>query len=95
MQKLVNPELQKVDEWMRFNKLSLNYSKTSYMLIGPRGKRFHDFTVKINDNTKSQTNSTKYLGVYTDDKLTWSDHITDREKLFRAVLEFSIELDTI
>jgi len=63
LQKLVNTELQKVDEWM----LSVNYSKTCYMLAGPRGKRLHDFTVKINDNTISQTNSTKYLGVYIDD----------------------------
>jgi len=70
LQKLVNTELQKVDEWMRFNKLSLNYSQTSCMLIGPRGKRLHDFTVKINENTISQTNSTKYLGMYIDDKLT-------------------------
>jgi len=67
LQKLVNTELQKVDEWMRLNKLSVNYSKTCYMLAGPRGKRLHDFTVKINDNTISQTNSTKYLGVYIDD----------------------------
>ena len=50
------------------------------MLTGPRGKRFHDFTVKIDDNTISQTNSTKYLEVYIDDKLTWSDHITNLKK---------------
>jgi len=80
LQKLFNTELQKVDEWMRFNKLSLNYSKTSYMLTCPRGKRPHAFTVKINENTISQTNCTKYLGVYIDDKLTWSDHITNLEK---------------
>ena len=30
--------------------------------------------------TISQTNSTKHLGVYIDDKLTWSDHITNLEK---------------
>ena len=54
--------------------------KNSYILIGPRGKRLHDFTVKINENTISQTNSTKYLGVYIDNKLTWSDHITNLEK---------------
>ena len=29
----VNKELTKIDEWMRLNKLSLNYSKTKYMLI--------------------------------------------------------------
>jgi len=86
LQKLVIIELQKVDEWMRFNKLSLNHSKTSYILIGPRDKRLHDFTVKINDNTISQTNSTKCLGVYIDDNLTWSDHITNLKKtILRSV----------
>ena len=29
----VNSKLQKVDEWMRYNKLSINYPKTTYMLI--------------------------------------------------------------
>ena len=82
---------------MRFNKLSLNYSKTSYMLIGPRGKRLHDFTVKINDNTISQTSSTKYLGVYIDDKLTWSNHITNLEKtISRSVgIFYRITVDTV
>ena len=93
--KLVNTELQKVDEWMRFNKLSLNYSKTSYMLIGPRGKRLHDFTVKINENTLSQTNSTKYLGYTLMINLLGQTTLPTLRKLFRAVLEFSIELDTI
>jgi len=36
LQKVVNTESQKVE--------SLNYSKTSYLFIGPRGKRLHDFT---------------------------------------------------
>ena len=87
LQKLVNTELQKVDEWMRYNKLSLNYLKTSYMLIGPRGKRLHDFTVKINKNTISQTNTNKYLGVYIVNLLGQTTLPTLR-KLFRAVLEF-------
>ena len=29
----VNKELTKIDEWMRLNKLSLNYNKSKYMLI--------------------------------------------------------------
>ena len=49
------------------------------LLIGPSGKQLHDFTVKINDNSISDTNSTKYLEVYIDDKLAWSDHITNLE----------------
>jgi len=95
LQKLVNTELQKEDEWMRLNKLPLNYSKTSYMLIGPRGKRLHDFTVKMNDilypkqtplNTWGCTLMINLLGLTT---------LPTLKKLSRAVLEFSIELDTI
>jgi len=96
LQTFVNTELQKVDEWMRFNKLPLNDSKTSYMLIGPRGKRLHDFTVKINDgvlypkqtplNTWGCTLMINLLGQTT---------LPTLRKLPRAVLEFSIELDAI
>ena len=63
LQEVVNTELQKVDEWMRFNKLSLNYSKTSYMLTDPSGKLHHDLIEKINDNVISHRSSTKYLSV--------------------------------
>jgi len=50
------------------------------MLVGPSGKRLHDFTVKTNNNTITQPSSTKCLGVHIDDKLTWSHHITNLEK---------------
>jgi len=76
----VNTEYQKVDDWMHFNMLSLNYSKISYMLTGPSDKRLQDFTAQMNDNTIFQTSFTKYLGVYIDDKLIWSDHFTNLEK---------------
>jgi len=33
LQSTVNTELEKVNEWLHFNKLSLNYSKTSYMIV--------------------------------------------------------------
>jgi len=33
LQNGVNNEMQNVDEWMRYNKLSLNYPKTTYMLL--------------------------------------------------------------
>ena len=29
----MNKELNKIDLWMKCNKLSINYSKTSYMII--------------------------------------------------------------
>ena len=62
----VNSELQKVDEWMRYNKLSINYSKTTYMLINSNSSQSCNFEVKINDSETKQKTCTKYLGVYID-----------------------------
>ena len=36
---LVNHELKIVDEWMKSNRLSLNYSKTSYFVNYPKRKK--------------------------------------------------------
>ena len=38
----VNQELESVDKWLKYNKLSLNYSKTQYMLFTKRTHR-HKF----------------------------------------------------
>lgn len=40
---VVNAELQKLDEWLRFSKVSSNYSKASYLLIGLKANRPHAF----------------------------------------------------
>ena len=45
LNKSVNKELSKVESWLNANKLSLNYSKTKYLLIKPFGMR----TVKSDD----------------------------------------------
>ena len=72
LQSIVNAELEKVNEWLHFNKLSLNYSKTSYMIVSRKNNQLTDFNVKINDKTITRTTCVKYLGVFIDDKLTWS-----------------------
>ena len=95
LQKLVNTELQKVDQWMRFNKFSLNYSKTSYMLIGPRGKRLHDFTVKLMKIPYPKQTPLNTWGCTLMINLLGQTTLPTLRKLFRAVLELSIELDTI
>ena len=60
LQNGVNNELQKVDEWMRYNKLSINYSKTTYMLINSNSSQSCNFKVKINDSEIKHTTCTKY-----------------------------------
>ena len=70
----INNELANVDNWMRKNKLSINFSKTEYMLIS-RKKEKSQFKIFINDNETSKNDHIKYLGVLFDNKLTWLYHI--------------------
>ena len=66
--------------------MSLNYSRTSYTIVSRKNNQFTDFNVKINDKTITRTTCVKYLGVFIDDKLTWSNHIAYlKNKLYRGV----------
>jgi len=74
---------------MRYNKLSINYSKTTYMLINSNASQSCNFEVKINDSEIKHTTCTKYLGVYIDEYLSWTEHIHNLEmKLSRSVAMF-------
>ena len=79
----INNELANVDNWMRKNKLSINFSKTEYMLIS-RKKEKSQFKIFINDNEISKNDHIKYLSVLLDNKLTWHYHI---EKVRTKVIE--------
>ena len=79
----INNELANVDNWMRKNKLSINFSKTEYMLIS-RKKEKSLFKIFINDNEISNNDHIKYLSVLLDNKLTWHYHI---EKVRTKVIE--------
>ena len=75
----VNKELTKIDEWMRLNKLSLNYSKTKYMLITNKTKSedLINGNITIGKHKIEQVTQIKYLGVTFDNKLTWKPHIQE------------------
>ena len=76
---LINDELSKLDDWFRANKLSLNISKTNYMMFGRKQYGLSDqhnlFQLKINGIEINRVESTTFLGVIFDEKLTWAKHI--------------------
>ena len=78
LQIVVKTELQKNDNWLRRNKLTLNYNQTNFLLINkhPYKKLECNFTLSINNTSINRTGSVKYLGIYLDDTLNWSSHIT-------------------
>src|SRR6218665_763935 len=68
-------ELQKIAEWFSAIKLSLTSDKTNYILIRSLKKKTIDCSLYINSKSLTQTNSTKFQGVVTDQHLTWREHI--------------------
>ena len=81
----MNEELLKVDDWMKANKLSLNYKKTEYLVVNKLKSQSSRLNIKIGKNTIAQAKQTKYLGVIIDDDLTWVPHIQNQcTKIARA-----------
>ena len=48
LQHIVNAELEKVNDWMKINKLSINGTKTSYMVFTKRKKKLN-IKIKLQD----------------------------------------------
>ena len=73
---IMNTELTHITDWFRANKLSLNVSKTNYMLFSSKTpSHYNDIT--IDNNAIAQVHTTKFLGITIDDKLTWNQHINN------------------
>lgn len=80
LQQQVSQEIVKIDEWMRKNKLTLNYEKSNFMIIGNKLSKTNGFKLVINKHVIPQTNSVKYLGVILDNNLSWQPHIESISK---------------
>ena len=69
---VLNAELANLHEWLNVNKLSLNISKTEFMLIGSRQRLAttidHSLTVQIKGHEIDVVPHTKSLGVNIDQK---------------------------
>jgi len=75
LQTTVNLELCKIDNWLRANKLSLNYNKTNFILRNSQRNNPASFKVIINNHSISPEDQLKYLGVLLDNKLSWKPHV--------------------
>ena len=79
----VNIQLELLYTWLCCNKLSLNINKTSYTIFKPQSNAHHNLNNNLlinHEAIKSSEESTKagtakFLGIYIDKHLTWSQHI--------------------
>ena len=83
----VNDDLNKVYIWLSANKLTLNLSKTEFMLVGSSqklSKLCETPSFMINDHPVMQVSTAKSLGVHIDQNLSWD--ATDRVFVKRLLL---------
>ena len=68
----MNRELVRVNNWLKANRLSLNDSKTSYMIIS---NQKYAIEIKIRDSILTKVSTIKFLGVTLHENLTFNDHV--------------------
>ena len=65
----MNSELELLSQWYMANKLSLNTSKTQYVLFSKDGRQTYDnLVIRINGNSINSTNTANFLGLTIDNK---------------------------
>ena len=86
LEKIMNKELVKLYEWLSINRLSLNISKTNFVIFAPINKRKATVTILINKVAIDEVQHVKYLGVLIDSQLTSKYHIEEmNKKVSRAI----------
>ena len=74
---LCNTELHKFYNWSVANKLSINFDidKTYFMIHTFRNLDLPNLSINLGNNTLTECDSSKFLGVMVDDKLKFKNHI--------------------
>ena len=76
LETIVNSGLINISDWLISNKLTLNVSKSNFIIIHlPQRKRNKQATIKINGENLEEKSHTEYLGVLIDKNLNWKTHI--------------------
>jgi hypothetical protein len=82
LERIVNDELRKVCLWLEANKLTLNISKSNYVIFHPYQKKtnYNPQIIVYDSNSKTFLplqikSNVKYLGLFIDSNLTWKVHI--------------------
>ena len=69
---ILNRDLVGVDNWLKTNTLSLNDSKTSYIIISNKKSALD---IKIRESILTNVSTVKFLGVTLYENLTFKDHV--------------------
>jgi hypothetical protein len=89
-----NIEINKLHKWFSLNRLSLNISKTNYIIFRTTNKIIpeNEIPVKIGNIVIERVNTTKFLGVHLDDTLNWKTHINTKSNQVLKVVAILAKL---
>ena len=71
----INKELSKLSIWLKINKLSLNVSKSKFMIFHQPRKKITIPSLEINNTKLECVNRFNFLGLEINAKLNWKDHV--------------------
>jgi hypothetical protein len=64
-----------LNKWFKVNKLTLNFDKTNLMKFCTTNKNCVNLSLGYEDKTIEEAETTKFLGLQTDNNLNWKTHI--------------------
>ena len=75
--RIMNYEINLINQWIQSNKLSLNIDKTNYMIMSaPRSKiKTDECNIMIDGKNIVRVPRTKFLGIILDENMSWKYHI--------------------
>ena len=92
----MNKNLARAASWFDANLLTLNASKTKYILFSSKNQHCHEIDLEINNSvierigSDCETKTFKFLGINVDDSLSWSEHINKtKRKLYSGCFGLS------
>ena len=92
LQKVVNRELKKIKKWLDANRLSLNISKTNFVIFYSEPKNLNELIrIKFGSKLLTRVESIKYLRVLVDSTLTWKPQISELSKRLARICGISLE----
>ena len=71
----IGSDLIVVQDWFNANKLTLNLTKSNYMIFYPNSTKALNFELSLNGVTLPRTHCTKFLASWLDDRLIWTEHV--------------------
>ena len=82
----INTDLDVLNDWFMANKLSANPSKTKAILYSKKGRQqIQNLNVYMDGQKLERVKTTKFLGVYFDENLTWEYHVDHcRKKMLQG-----------